>query len=91
MAAATSSNAHHPPILGGFVPLSTLWERGRAAEALFPSEASARWYLRVHRETLVAERALAMHLGRMYVHPERLEPVVERIALEAASKYRRAG
>ncbi len=86
--AAAATKAHQPSILGGFVPLSTLWERGRAAEALFPSESSARWYLRGHREALVAERVLAMHLGRMYVNLERLEPIIERIAIEAAGKSR---
>jgi hypothetical protein len=69
--------------MGGFVPLPALWtpERG----ALFPSKPSARWFLSRHRQELLEAQALAMHAGRMLVHPARVEAVALKVALAAAA------
>jgi len=73
------------PILGGFVPLAALWDEG-ANGALFPSEASARWYIRSNREALVEAEALAMHAGRLLVHVPRFETVAQRVAIQHAAR-----
>lgn len=71
------------PLLSGFVPFSKLW--GSKATSNFPSEGSARWFLRINRDALVKAEALAVHRGRMLVHPERFATAVERIATGAAA------
>lgn len=73
------------PILGGFVPLSTLWD-GAAKSALFPSESSARWFVQMNRQALVEAEAIAYHRRRVMVHPERMETVARAVALSCARK-----
>jgi len=73
------------PILGGYYPLSELWDKGGSETALFPSEVSARWYIRQHKDELVDAEALLMHTGRLYFHPELFQTVVKRTGLEAAA------
>jgi hypothetical protein len=65
--------------LGEFQPLASLWT-GDAAP--YPSEQSARWELRTLRRELAEAGALALHRGRLFVHPQRLAAVLERAAVE---------
>ena len=74
------------PILGGFIPLQALWDEG-AGGALFPSENSARWFLRINRDALVDAQAIAMHAGKIIFHPERLEAVAQRLAIEQVKRH----
>ena len=75
----------YTPILGGFIPLAALWDEGSDA-SLFPSEASARWFIRIHRAALTEARAIAIHAGRTYVHRERFEAVAQQVALAQADR-----
>ena len=79
------SKPQQQSILGGFFPISTLWETGEKP-ALFRSELSARWFLRSHREELAESQAIALHAGRLYVHLERFEALALRIAVRDAAK-----
>ena len=72
----------YPRILGGFVALPYLWDSDDAAP-LFPSEHSARWFVRAHREDLIAGEAIALHCGRTLIHPQRLGDIAMRISLAA--------
>jgi hypothetical protein len=76
------------PILGGFIPFAVLWDGGAPGSpaALFPSEVSARWFIRTHRGELVAAQAIAIHCNKTLVHPDRFAAVVQRAALAAAGK-----
>ncbi len=77
------SNCAEPPMvrfLPGFHPLNELWE---GEKALFPSESSARWYLRLFRASLAQAEAVAMVRGRLVVHPERFAEVLRKAAMEA--------
>jgi len=87
--AARSKAPKYVPILGGFLPFQALWDEG-AAGALFPSETSARWFVRENRDDLVDAEALAMHTGRLYFHPERLAQVARRLALAQARRRKAA-
>lgn len=71
------------PVLGEFHPLESLWTVTDVS-ALFRSEQSARWFLRSHRSALVAGRAIAIHAGRMLVHPQRFTDVAMAVALRLA-------
>lgn len=71
-----------PAGLIGYQPLNALWASPQAR--LFPSEQSARWFIRQHRGALTEANALAMHTGKLFVHPERFGQVVEATALQAA-------
>jgi hypothetical protein len=84
MSAAKRKTDPYAPILGGFVPFAALWDEG-ATSPLFPSESSARWFVRAHRAELVRDQALALHAGRMLVHRERFEAVAQRIAIRAVT------
>jgi hypothetical protein len=72
-----------PPILGDYKPLRVLWT---GAQPPYASEQAARWALRQHREQLAAASALALHQGRLLVHPELFVRVVERTAIEAVQR-----
>lgn len=84
MAAKSTKAGAQGPILGGFFPLSVLWQRVGEGPPLFRSENAAKWFLRIHREEVVRAQALARYGGQSYVHLSRFEPLLERIALEAA-------
>lgn len=75
----------YTPILGGFIPLAALWDERADNGPLFPSESSARWFLRSNRAALVAAEAIAIHAGHMLIHPERFASVAQRIAMERAA------
>jgi hypothetical protein len=79
------SKQQYTPILGGFVPIAALWDGG-AVGALFPSETSARWFIRTNRAELVKAEAIAIHAGRMLAHPGRFEQVAQRSAINNASR-----
>lgn len=77
----------------GWVPIKNTWgETSRDAPALFPSEMSARWFLREHRKELIEDEAIAYHLGRVFVHEEKLRACRIRVALNAAkARFARGG
>ncbi len=74
------------PFMADFEPAKSLWD---GPSAPYPSEFSARWAVRKLRDKLVKEQALAMHRGRMMVHPHRFAKVAEQAAIEEFSS--RAG
>jgi hypothetical protein len=78
----------YAPILGGFIPLAALWDGRTACGPLFPSDLSARWFIRNNRAALLAAEALALYRGRMLIHPERFQAAAQRIAIDAARHSR---
>ena len=83
----SSSNRAPEPILGGFVPIETLWDGG-TRPALFRSEMSARWFVRINRAALIESKAIARFAARTYIHRERFEEVAQRIALDSVRSPR---
>jgi hypothetical protein len=79
------STDHGVAVVGEFSPLAALWDGG-GSRPLFLSESSARWFLRANRSALVEAKAIAIHAGRMLVHPARFAEVAERIAVQSAAK-----
>jgi hypothetical protein len=79
------------PILGGFIPIAALWTEARSLGPLFPSEVSARWYVRKHREALVEGEAIAIHLKKTYIHLERFQAVARQLALDTAKPRAESG
>jgi len=71
------------PVIGDFYPLDALYQEG-ADRAIFPSEQSARWFLRQNRPALAQARAIAIHAGRMLVNPDRFRDVAVAVAINAA-------
>ena len=67
------------PFMADFQPLRTLWE---GSNAPYPSEHSARWEVRKLRDQLAQHQAMAMHRGRMLIHPLRFAEVAERAAID---------
>jgi hypothetical protein len=68
-----------------FVPLSVLWE---GPSAPFPSEHAARFTCGKLRKQLTDSQAMATHLGRLIIHPQRFISVIERVGVERASRAR---
>lgn len=79
---STQDGAGHLP---GFVPISELWQSGES-RAIFPSEQSARWFLRSARDELATARAVALHAGRLMVHRARLLYVLEERSINLARR-----
>ncbi len=82
----SQANAAPPtvsPVIGDFFPLTALYAES-APGAMFPSEQSARWFLRQNRPALAEAKAIAIHAGRMLVNPERVRDVAVRVAINAA-------
>ena len=75
-----------PTVLADYKPLKVLWSGNKPP---YQSEQQARWAVRQHREQLATASALALHRGRLLVHPELFVRVVERAALEAAQRRMR--
>lgn len=73
-----------PPTFGGFTSPEVLWSED-GGSALFPSEVSALWFIRQHREELIAALAIARPLRHLVVHPQRFAAVWERIAVQRAA------
>lgn len=78
-----SAPAFAPLLLPGFAPLKTLWQ---SADAVYPSEAAARWAIRLHRALLIDAKSLALVRGQVFVHRERFIAAIEAEAIDA---YRR--
>lgn len=78
-----SKGAAAVPFMAGFQPLKTLWD---GVNAPYPSEWSARWFIRKERARLVQEQAIALHRNRTMVHVERFAAAAQRSAVEAFSK-----
>lgn len=70
------------PFMADFQPLRALWE---GTNAPYPSEYSARWEVRKLRDQLAKNQAMAMHRGRMLIHPLRFAEVAEKAAIEQFS------
>lgn len=77
------------PILGGFIPLASLWVEDSPAPMTFPSEHAARWYVRQNREQLAAGSAILQLGNRLYIHPERFETAAIRAGIDAAARRAR--
>lgn len=67
------------PFMAEFQPLRSLWE---GTNAPYPSEFSARWEVRKLRDHLVKNQAVAMHRGRILIHPLRFAEVAEKAAID---------
>ena len=67
------------PFMADFQPLRSLWEGNNAP---YPSEHSARWEVRKLRDQLAQNQAMAMHRGRMLIHPLRFAEVAEKAAID---------
>lgn len=72
-----------PPFMGEFKPLADLWG-GEGAP--YPSEVSARWAVRQMKNELADAGAVALHRGRLFVHPVKFAEVAQRRAVEAMRK-----
>lgn len=59
-----------------------------ARQHLFPSEGSLQWYLRRHRDRLIAAGALKLHAGRWLVHAPSFDAFVLELATAAADCHR---
>ncbi len=70
------------PFMADFQPLSALWD---GTNAPYPSEHSARWELRKLRDALAQSQAVAMHRGRLLIHPGRFAAVAEKAAIDQFS------
>ena len=71
------------PALGDFLPLESLWDASNSP--IFRGEQSARWFIRTNRLALVEGQAIAIHAGRMLVHPARFLQVAQQVALRSAA------
>ena len=80
-------NERYTPVFGGFIPLAALWDEGVESGPLFPSESAARWFIRAQRTALVEAEAIAVHCGRMLIHPVRVQEVAQRVAFAAAQPH----
>ncbi len=67
------------PFMADFQPMRSLWE---GANAPYPSEYSARWQVSKLRDQLAKNQAMAMHRGRLMIHPLRFAEVAEKAAIE---------
>lgn len=70
-------------VFGSFYPVQTLWNDS-GGSPLFPSEHSARWFLKVNRKALTDAEAIALHTGRMLIDPTRCADVALQIAIARA-------
>lgn len=68
------------PLMPEWRPICALWD---GSDAPYPSEHSARWDLRKLQGALAQAQALAIHRGRIYVHPERFARVKELAAVDS--------
>lgn len=67
------------PFMADFQPMRSLWE---GANAPYPSEYSARWQVNKLRDQLAKNQAMAMHRGRLMIHPLRFAAVAEQAAID---------
>ena len=61
------------------------WRR-RKAQHLFPTEESFTWFLRTYRPQLLEAGAIGLNAGRIFIHEQRVVPVVERILTSRAQR-----
>lgn len=54
---------------------------------LFPSTNSLQWYVRNHRQALIAAGALLMHCGQWHVHIARFDAYVIEAGRAAAQRH----
>ena len=71
------------PVFGNFFPLNKLWD-DNSGKPLFPSEHSARWFVRANRSALAEGEAIALFTGRMLVDPARCAIVAEKVSINMA-------
>jgi hypothetical protein len=67
-------------VLPGFFPIEKLWT---GEQAIFPSEQSARWFIRSRRDLLIAHSAISKFTGRTFVNLKKLAMVAERDSINA--------
>jgi hypothetical protein len=72
------------PIFGHFLPLRALWNGDADRHPLFPSEVSARWFLRNHLTRLIEREAALKHRGAWVLDLEKVEILAREVAAEAA-------
>ena len=70
-------------VLTDYLPVAALWT---GKNPPYPSEQSARWALRQHRQLLADAGALALDRGRLVVQPELFVRVIEQEAIRAIQK-----
>lgn len=80
---ASTDSAGSTPLMGEFLPISSLWE---GDHPLYPSEVSARWAYRQLSAALAAHEAIAVHRGRIFIHPGKFAEVVRRQSLASANR-----
>jgi hypothetical protein len=80
---AAPKPAPPPPsaILAGFYPLEQ-YQASRVA--IFPTIHTLRWIIAEHREELLEADALRQHRGRLMLHAERADRVVDKLGRDAA-------
>jgi hypothetical protein len=76
-------------IMNDLLQLRPLKEYGNDRAHVFPSPTSMTWFVRKHRQELIAGGALLMIAGRWYVNPEKFDGFVLEEGARAAAK--RAG
>lgn len=75
-------------MLPGFVSVVNLWA---GADPVFLSENAARWALRIHRDSLIDAKAIALFRNRMFIHPERLVKALGQLSIESAKRQMDTG
>lgn len=65
-----------PPMADDLLRLRTLDEYGADRVQVFPSKTSMTWFVRKHKQNLVAAGALLMIAGRWFVDPEKFDAFV---------------
>lgn len=82
----------HPALVPGALPMMETEEwREQFASHVFRTKDSMKYFLRTHRDELIEAGALVAPAGRLMVHPQRFEAVVQQIGqrLAASRSYTR--
>lgn len=69
--------------------LMRLQEYQETRNHIFPSKSSQDWYVRQHRDRLVADGALLMIAGTWHVQPARFDEIVLELGAKAAQRRQR--
>src|SRR5262245_43909379 len=80
-AGVTAAKQTRAPLLAGF---ETLEEYRAPRESVFPTLASLRWVLIEYRRELLDADALRQHRGRVLLHGERADQVIDQATKAAA-------
>jgi hypothetical protein len=74
----------HSPVLGEFFFKDVLWDPEQP-NRVFNSKNSCDWFIRHNKQALVDAQAIAVHAGRVLVHPQRFASVAQAVALRTAA------